>query len=431
MPNVMNQQLLEHIRALSDSHLSHTNAMENFARCFHSVYGACSFVSLEPGEGTDNLRIRMIFRAEKSDAAQIENHFDDDLYFQNAQAGQLIKSMSAKVVETLEPELKALLQEYQLPNASLMILPLYLDGRIRRWVFVLGENEGQFSQVNLEQAILLANLANTYMARIDETEALAKANAWIERELNDIGHLHNLLLPSEEIQLNGTDVATYFSFCDIAGGDYFDLVNLSHILDPAYPPGQADVWGLIIADASGHGAAAAVEIAMFDAILRTYHASPENGPANVFNYANKYFFTRTLRGSFITASILNYDPRKRRLRYANAGHPPVIMKTPDGQLNELSQKNGIPLGVDPSWQWENTKIHIEPDTILISYTDGFTEALSPKGKQFGMQRFQQVIRDTSGSAEEYKQALVNAVQEHQDDAQQSDDQALVVMHITE
>lgn len=426
----MIQQLLKHIRALSDSRLSHTNALEIFAHCFHTVYGECSFISLERSEQDDVYRIRMIFRAGEPAQSQLESHFEDEMRLQNAQASRLIAESNAAIVETIEPALQAVLHQHRLPGASLMTIPLFLDGEINRWVFVLGEHPHQFSQVDLEQAILLANLANTYMARIDETEALAKANAWIEHELSDIGRLHNLLLPREDIQLKGTEVATYFSFCELAGGDYFDLVNLSRVIDPDYPPEQADVWGLIIADASGHGAAAAVEIAMFDAVLRTYHASPENGPANVFNYTNKYFFTRTLRGSFITASILNYDPRKKLLRYANAGHPPVIMKTPDGELIELSQQNGIPLGVDPAWQWQNTRIEVEPGTVLISYTDGMTEALSPLGKQFGMQRFKEVIQATTGSAQAYKEALVSAIQQHQQGSQQADDQALVVMHIT-
>jgi len=426
----MIQQLLEHIRALSDSGLSHTNALEIFAHCFHTVYGECSFISLERCERGRACRIRMIFRADESVSAQVESHFEDEMLLENAQASRLIEDGNASIVETIEPALQKILQHHRLPAASLMVIPLYLDGKINRWVFVLGEHPMQFSQVDLEQAILLANLANTYMARIDETEALAKANAWIERELSDIGRLHKLLLPREDIQLNGTEVATYFSFCELAGGDYYDLVNLSRIIDPDYPLEQADVWGLIVADASGHGAAAAVEIAMFDAVLRTYHASPENGPANVFNYTNRYFFTRTLRGSFITASILNYDPRKKLLRYANAGHPPVIMKTPDGELTELSQQSGIPLGVDQAWRWQNTEITVEPGTVLVSYTDGMTEALSPQGKQFGMTRFKEVIRTTNGSAHAYKEALVAAVQQHQQGSQQADDQALVVMHIS-
>lgn len=427
----MPEQLLEHIRKLSDSRLSHANALEAFAQCFHMVYGASSFLSLEQGPDARANRIRMIFRADAAPASSVERYLDDEMLLENAQANRLMKLGRASIVESLEPDLQAVLHKYRLPSASLMTIPLFLDGVIHRWVFVLGEHPGQFSQVDLEQALLLANLANTYMARIDETEALAKANSWIARELSDIGRLHRLLLPQGDMRLIGTEVASYVSFCEVAGGDYFDLVNLSRILEPDYPVGQADVWGLIVADASGHGAAAAVEIAMFDAVLRTYHGPPENGPANVFNYTNRYFFTRTMRGSFITAVILNYDPRKKRLRYANAGHPPVILKTPQGELLELNQNCGIPLGVEPGWQWQNTEINIAPGSILVSYTDGLTEALSPQGKQFGVERFKNVIRNTNGTAQAYKDALVQAVQEHQQGSQQADDQALVVMHITE
>lgn len=426
----MSQELLKHIRALSDSRLSHANALAVFAHCFHTVYGGSSFISLERGEQERTYRIRTIFRGDAPAQAQVENHSDAELLLDNDQLSQLIQKDDACIVETIDPGLQTVLHDNRLPCASLMTIPLYLDGEISRWVLVLGQHPNQFSNVDLGQAILLANLANTYMVRIDETEALAKANAWIERELHDIGRIHNLLLPQENVRLNGTEVASYFSFCELAGGDYFDLVNLSRIIDPDYPDTQADVWGLIVADASGHGAAAAVEIAMFDAVLRTYHASPENGPANVFNYTNKYFFTRTLRGTFITASILNYDPRKQLLRYASAGHPPVILKTPEGTLIELSQQNGIPLGVDPDWQWQNAEIHVQPGSVLVSYTDGMTEALSPQGKQFGMERFKAVIRATTGSAQAYKEALVSAVQQHQQGSQQADDQALVIMRIT-
>jgi len=426
----MIDKLIEHIRALSDSQLSHANALEAFARCFHTVYGEGSFISLEHCEKGKACRVRMIFRTDASNRPQVEDHLNDELILKSRQASELIAQGKAMIVESIDTELQDLLRKYRLPHASLMTIPLFLDGEIKRWVFVLGENHGQFSNVDLEQAILLANLANTYMARIDETEALARANNWIAKELSDIGRLHKMLLPQEDIHLNGTEVASYFSLCEVAGGDYFDLVNLSRIIDPDYPSEQADVWGLIVADASGHGAAAAVEIAMFDAILRTYHTSPEHGPANVFNYTNKYFFTRSMRGSFITASILNYDPRNKLLRYASAGHPPVIMKTDSGEMVMLEQSNGIPLGVDPDWRWQNTKIKVAPGTVLVSYTDGMSEALSPDGEQFGIDRLKTIVSNTHGSAQAYKDAIVQAVKQHQQDAEQADDQALVVMHIT-
>jgi len=433
----MRPELLEHIRTLSDSHLSQANALQVFARCFQTIYGSSSFVSLERCNDPRSCRIRMIFRADASQDEQINSHINDLLLLQDSQVQALMESGEARVLEKIGASLRETLLHYQLPNASLMALPVFLDGELKRWLLVLGDEAGQFSQVDLDQALLLANLANTYMARIDETEALTEANEWIEREINDIGRLHKMLLPQEDVQLRGTEVASYVSFCDLAGGDYFDVVNFSRIFKQEYPNDRRDVWGLLIADASGHGAAAAVEIAMFDALLRTYleatdfrPAKTDISPANVLNYTNRYFFTRTLRGSFITAALLSYDPRSRILRYANAGHPPVIMKTPDGTLHELNQNAGIPLGVEQNWQWQNTGIEIEPGTVLVSYTDGLTEATSPDAGRFGSERFKAVIGAVTGSARDYRDALVAAVQKHQDGVRQADDQALVVVRIT-
>ena len=76
----MIQQLLKHIRALSDSRLSHTNALEIFAHCFHTVYGECSFISLERSEQDDVYRIRMIFRAGEPAQSQLESHFELDRF---------------------------------------------------------------------------------------------------------------------------------------------------------------------------------------------------------------------------------------------------------------------------------------------------------------------------------------------------------------
>ena len=108
----------------------------------------------------------------------------------------------------------------------------------------------------------------------------------------------------------------------------------------------------------------------------------------------------------------------------------MILKTPEGELIELVQQSGIPLGVDQDWQWQDAQISVQPGSVLVSYTDGLTEALSPQGKQFGLERFKAVIRATTGPAQAYKEALVAAVQQHQQGSQQADDQALVVMRIT-
>jgi sigma-B regulation protein RsbU (phosphoserine phosphatase) len=311
----------------------------------------------------------------------------------------------------------------------MMAIPLYLDGEIKRWVLILGEEENQFANVDLEQAILLANLAGTYMARIDETQALARANAWIEKELDDIGRIQNLLLPQEDINIRGAESAAFYSACEKAGGDYYDIANLSEINQTAKPDDLYDAWGVIVADASGHGAAAAVEISMLDAILRTYQGEGEEGAASVFNYANRHFFTRMSRGSFITASIVGYDPHAGCIFYANAGHPPAMVITPENQLEYLDDDAGIPLGVDTNAEWQTAEKPMSPGSVIISLTDGILEALSPQNEQFGLKRLEKVVLDCSGTAQDYIDCIVKALTAHQSGRAQTDDQTVVVIKI--
>ena len=170
---------------------------------------------------------------------------------------------------------------------------------------------------------------------------------------------------------------------------------------------------------------------MFDAVLRTYSEDSDPGAANVFNYANEHFFTRIPRDSFITASIVGYLPETGILFYANAGHPPTIVITPENKLEYLDEDGGIPLGVDPDWRWQDSEKKIDPGSVIISITDGILEAMSPERQQFGRQQLEQVLLDCHGSAQDYLDCIVNALQKHQAGCPQADDQAVVVVRINE
>lgn len=423
----MREELLRHIQALSNSKLQQISALEMFAKCFHSVYGDCAFISLEVCPDAELCQVRLVFRTDEQQAVHFENFIDGDAYLQSDQLMDILDQGKPEILSHIDTDLANALANYLLPTQSAMVLPIYLDGVIRRWVLVSGIAPNQFAHVELEQAVLLSNLAGTYMARIEETEALARANSWIKKELNDIARIHSLLLPQEQIKLNGTRYATYFQSCDTAGGDYFDIVNLSELIFQNSDPEKADSWGAIIADASGHGAAAAVEVAMFDAILRTYRATHEDGPASVFNYTNRYFFTRKLRGSFITALILSYDPDTQMLTYANAGHPPALLLSPDGELHIL-QEADIPLGVEQDWQWQNARVRIKPGTLIVAYTDGITEAMSTDRQQFGLERLITIVRQ-SEDVDDCIASVRAALHAHQDGRSHTDDHALLVFKV--
>ena len=253
----------------------------------------------------------------------------------------------------------------------------------------------QFLNNNDGMLILLVNLLVATIHRCEAMVRVTQEKDWVHAELKQIANLQRLLLPQNNLSIRGIEITANFRACEHAGGDYYDIVNLSENFGLSGQAFESDYWGALIADSAGHGAAAAVEISMFDAILRTYRA-PENddfnGPANVFDYTNQYLFTRLIRGTFITSFAIGYHPERRLLSYSCAGHPPALLyraKTQD--LIELDQSGGIPLGVVREFEWENAYSEFYKDDILVLYTDGILEAENRHGEQFGKQRLIDLI----------------------------------------
>jgi sigma-B regulation protein RsbU (phosphoserine phosphatase) len=259
---------------------------------------------------------------------------------------------------------------------------------------------------------------------------LMSANRLIRRDLEQVAEVQRKLLPPENHSIPGITLAASYTPFVSAGGDYYDIVPL---LPSAESAGQLAIyprWGAIIADVSGHGPAAAVEVAMLDAILRTY-PNPSGGPADVLNYANRHFFSRQIRGSFITAFAANYDPQTSLLTYTNAGHnPPLLKRTGGPQATEfLDASDGIPLGVDPAHTWVNVKIPMINGDILVLYTDGVTEARDSSGDQFGAERLKALIEASDPEPQAILTALKQALVLHRKGTVPKDDQTIVVIQI--
>jgi serine phosphatase RsbU (regulator of sigma subunit) len=316
---------------------------------------------------------------------------------------------------------------------SLLILPIYLNDISKHKLLLFFKNPCKCSNSDMEKLMLVANLLMSYLIHNCEIKSLNDANKWIEKEVTEVGNLLKMLLPQREAHVRGVDVATSYKPCEHAGGDYYDLVSLTKVFWPEHADSRSDYWGAIIADSAGHGAAAAVEVAMFDAILRTYRGNPEVGPAGVFNYANQYLFTRLIRGTFLTAFIANYNPFDRSLRFCNAGHPPALLIRADGEVELLDNPKGIPLAVSKEFQWQNGQVDFNPDDVLILYTDGVTEATAPDGSLFGINRLIDTAVNGAMRADARADAMVqrleSALSEFQHGQKQKDDQTIMVIKL--
>jgi len=313
----------------------------------------------------------------------------------------------------------------------LLSLPLWNEGKVIRWVWLMSKINPEFDSAASQQMALLVNLAYSHWLHHHDSQRLLAANQWIRKEIDDLARLQQQLLPSKDTKIKGIRFAASYRICENVGGDYYELAALNDLLNKDSSADSHDYWGLIIADATGHGALAAVEIAMFDAILRTYRPDDsEPAAAGVWNYINQYLFTRTIRGTFITAFALGYRPETNTIIYSNAGHPlPLLKKREASCITELDGARGIPLRVIKEAQWENAEIPFNQGDMLLLYTDGVTEALSPDDEPFGLDKLHKIFLTPNAQPDEIIHKIENAIDEHQQELARKDDQTIIIVEL--
>jgi len=314
---------------------------------------------------------------------------------------------------------------------SLLSLPLRDEEETTRWVWLMSKSDGEFDPAVSQQMILLVNLAYSHWLRHHNNQCLREANQWIRKKIDDLAHLQQQLLPSSDTKIKGIRFATSYRVCEKVGGDYYELAGLNDLFEKDKASDSPDYWGLMIADATGHGALAAVEMAMFDAILRTYRpVDNTSAAAGVWNYINQYLFTRVIRGTFITAFALGYRPNINAIIYSNAGHPlPLLKRKGDACITELDDARGIPLAVLKEAQWENAQIPFNQGDMLLLYTDGVTEALSPDGEPFGIDRLKKIFLTPDTQPDEMINKIETAIDKHQQKLARKDDQTVIIVEL--
>jgi len=408
------------------------------SKLFHSIsnrlrnrYGDCAIALMaSSGKPFSDVTVSLFYDHTSAVCIEEENVLEQDNCYKHF-SGDFFKSF----LNEIEP-VKYVGKDYGISSVfndlfenyiDAITFPIFHQGNINRWLVILFPVAKQLNKVDIERTLLVSTLVINYIESIQESIKLKQANDWIASELKSVANIKQQLLPQGELIFEELNTAVLYEPFELSGGDYYDIARLTQFLTPDTGESPNELFGVIIADASGHGTASAVEIAMFDAILRTYHPNVNQGPAGVFNYANKYLFTRLIRNGFITAFVSSYQTETHILSYANAGHPPPIVKRCDNTIEILSDNIGIPLGVSQDNEWLSTNVIINKDDILVVYTDGITELKSPDGTLFGEQALIDVIKSSENSPKAMLKNIKSALRDHQGENSNSDDSTLIII----
>ncbi len=287
-------------------------------------------------------------------------------------------------------------------------------------VIVLGDKitREPFKKDDVE---FLSTLCNRAMLSIENArlfeEALEKQK--IEKELNIAREIQQRLLPERTPRIERFDIAGINLSSQQVGGDYYD-----------YIPIDDHRIGIAIADVSGKGVPASLLMSNLHAALHSLISS-EVDVAAISGRINNLIHAHTSQDKFITFFYAEVNTADKTMTYVNAGHNPPFLYHADGSYRILD-KGGLILGVLPNMPYETETVQLQKGDVLFLYTDGVSEAINVKNRQFEEWRIQDILKaNLDKSAEELMKVMINELQDFTMGAPQSDDITMVVLKVTD
>lgn len=235
-----------------------------------------------------------------------------------------------------------------------------------------------------------------------------------EREFATARDVQIALLPTTFVQPPHFEVAAHSVPCRYVGGDFYDLFMLED--------GRAV---LILGDVSGKGISAALLAAMAQGVI---HAQFNSGLAlgEVLTSLNRVLVEKSDDNRFLTLFCALIDPQGN-FTFANAGHNPAILIRVNGQI-ELLSTGSMLLGSFDFAEYHASQTKLEPGDVVLTFSDGVTEAVNTANELFGDKRLQELVSASAKlTAKEIKDRIVEEVLAFTRGLPQGDDITLVAL----
>jgi sigma-B regulation protein RsbU (phosphoserine phosphatase) len=261
---------------------------------------------------------------------------------------------------------------------------------------------------------VLARVA-AHLSRLHLERELRRSRDRLDKELAGAARMQRSLLPLEMPYHPAIKFSTFYQTSRHAGGDYYDVLPLS-----------GGRLGIMVADVSGHGAPAAIVMAMIRAVVHTYPGVPDDPPA-VLRYINRHFQYLWETPMYATCVYAVVDGARKTLRISSAGHPlplkahrggitPVEFDTTMCLLwNELEDVPCVEFAVAPGDRW-------------VFFTDGITDRQAPDGSMFDLEGLSAAVaRHSARTPSEIVQGIIGELDTFSGGQEPEDDQTLLVV----
>lgn len=264
-------------------------------------------------------------------------------------------------------------------------------------------------------SILAAHLAiSIENARL--YEQVARDESRMERDLNAARRIQGALLPRLPGEEFGLDIAARVVSSRELSGDLYDFLRY----------GPQDL-GIALGDVSGKGSAAALYGAVAVGTLRSL-GSLKPRPANMLHAVNGFLGERLIEGRFMTLCFAVWNRRRRRLRLANAGQEqPILCHA--GKCEKIPIA-GFPLGIFEEATYEERSFILDPDDVIVFYSDGIADAQSSSGEFFGYRRVVAILTGHKAlSADAIADRILEEVDKFSGGQHPTDDRTLLILKV--
>ncbi len=315
----------------------------------------------------------------------------------------------------------------------------------------LGANDCVDRGVDLD--ILLARVqTNVGLKRSSEelqetSTTLSRMQRKLEYDLQAAARIQQNQMPSDDLEIDGWEVAWRSVPCDTLGGDSLNVIRLDD-----------ENWALYVLDVSGHGVPAsllAVSVSRIltpgrdgsgrhDTLLPPRPLGDVRGNQESPSVASAVYVLERLQEKFVpeedsvqyfTIIYVTLNTRTGEMRIASGGHPsPVLMR--DGQPPSLfTDSDGPAIGLiplDADIHFHEAELQLDPGDTLLLYSDGVIEAFNPEEKLFGAEQLQQSLQTHSGYPLSHVVNRIHVqVQDWRDSNPQKDDETLLAIRRVE
>jgi sigma-B regulation protein RsbU (phosphoserine phosphatase) len=279
----------------------------------------------------------------------------------------------------------------------------------------------------------------------DEVEKVATAFEWMtgkivsllketaekarmEEELATASLIQNTILTPPQLEIDATEVVPFYKSASECGGDLWDAFVKNNKLT------------VLLGDATGHGAPAAIVTAVVKSCVATlteFHTGTALTPTEMLTRINEIVY-RSCKGQLLmTMSVAQLDLDSGVLTLANAGHEAPFHVRPTKSLTAEGKPakpktdalfvRGERLGFQANSVYDSLTVQLEPGDTVLVYSDGISEANNHEGKIWGERALKNTFAALAHeSLETIKSSLIKALDDFSQGATQKDDITFVL-----